>query len=142
MKHTLRFERHLRHSPEQVWKALTDSKALAEWYLDNDFRPVVGHQFTFRPAADTGFDGTLYGEVILVDEPFRLVYRFQGGAMKHETVVTWTLTPDGSGTLLLLQHTGFTGLSDATLNRVMTICPSRFLYRLADTLDRALPVEV
>jgi uncharacterized protein YndB with AHSA1/START domain len=142
MKRVLRFERHLRHSPEQVWKALTDSSALSEWYLDNDFRPVVGHQFTFRPAPDTGFDGILSGEVICVEAPFRLIYTFQGGPMKRQTVVTWTLMPEGSGTLLLLQHTGFGGLSDVVLNRVMTICPSRFLYGLAESLDKALPVEV
>jgi uncharacterized protein YndB with AHSA1/START domain len=142
MKRILSFERRLRHSPERVWKALTDSRALSEWYLDNDFRPVVGHQFTFHPEAGTGFDGTLCGEVICVEEPFRLIYTFQGGPMKRQTVVTWTLTPDGSGTLLLLQHTGFTDLSDDALNRVMNICPSRFLYLLAESLDRALPVEV
>lgn len=142
MNRILRFERYLRHSPERVWKALTDSKALSEWYLENDFRPVVGHRFTFRPAPETGFEGTLYGEVILVEEPLRLVYTFRGGPMKRETVVTWTLTPDGAGTRLTLQHTGFIGLSDVALNTVMNICPSRFLFRLADSLDTALPAEV
>jgi uncharacterized protein YndB with AHSA1/START domain len=142
MKQDLRFERHLRHSPERVWRALTDSKELSVWYFENDFRPVVGHKFTFRPAPDTGFEGTLQGEVILVDTPFRLVYTFHGGSMKRETVVTWTLTPDSGGTLLMIQHTGFTGLSEAALNTVMNICPSRFLNRLAEVLDRAIPVEV
>ena len=142
MKRIVTFERYLRHSPERVWKALTDRETLSKWYLDNDFRPIVGHQFTFRPAPDSGFDGTLYGEVICVEAPFRLIYTFHGGPMKRQTVVTWTLTPDGGGTVLMLQHTGFTDLSDAALNRVMTICPSRFLYRLAESLDKALPVKV
>jgi uncharacterized protein YndB with AHSA1/START domain len=142
MKQNLRFERQLRHTPEQVWRALTDSHALSKWYLNNDFRPIVGHQFTFHPAPATGFDGALHGEVLLVDEPFRLVYTMQGGSLERETVVTWTLTPDSGGTLLVLQHTGFVGLSDAALNSVMEICPSRFLDRLAETLEAMLPVKV
>ncbi|MBZ0290728.1 MAG: SRPBCC domain-containing protein, partial [Anaerolineae bacterium] len=72
MKAKLSFERHLRHSPERVWKALTDRTILSRWYLDNDFSPVVGHRFTFHPDPDTGFDGILCGEVILVDEPYQL----------------------------------------------------------------------
>jgi len=111
---------------------------LSRWYLDNDFSPVVGHQFTFRPAPNSGFDGILRGEVILVDAPNQLVYTFQGGSMKRKTIVTWTLTPDGAGTLLTLQHTGFSDMTDAALNSVMVICPSRFLDSLTDVLATSL----
>ena len=142
MKRILSFKRYLRHSPERVWKALTDRTILSRWYLDNDFSPVVGHNFTFHAAPDSGFDGTLRGKVILVDEPKQLVYTFQGGPMKRPTTVTWTLTPDGAGTLLTLQHTGFSDLADTVLNRVMVICPSRYLDRLTDALITALLVEV
>ncbi len=138
MNRNLKFERYLRHTPGQVWRALTDHKALARWYLDNDFRPVVGHQFTFRPAPETGLEGVLTGEVILVDEPYQLVYTFHGDSMKRETIVTWTLIPDGGGTLLLLQHTGFSGLHDDAINVMMKLCPSRFLGQLTEKLDRTL----
>ena len=142
MKRNLRFKRYLRHSPERVWKALTDSNALSGWYLENDFAAVVGHRFTFRPAPDMGFDGTLCGEVIRVDAPHQLVYTFSGGSMQGETLVTWTLTPDSGGTLLTLQHTGFNDLTGTALDTMMTICPSRFLFRLAESLDTTLLVEV
>ena len=142
MKRDLKFERYFRHSPDRVWKALTDNKALAEWYLGNDFRPVVGYQFTFHPEPEMGFDGLLSGEVILVDKPYQLVYTLRGGSLQHETIVTWTLTPDGGGTHLVLHHTGFTGLSDAALDTVMNICPSRFLYRLGEVLNSDSLVEV
>ncbi len=33
---------------EQVWRAIADSTALAEWMFPNDFEPRVGHRFTFR----------------------------------------------------------------------------------------------
>jgi uncharacterized protein YndB with AHSA1/START domain len=142
MTRNLSFKRHLRHSPERVWKALTDKNALSQWYMDNDFSPVVGHQFTFRPTPKMNFDGLLCGVVIKVDEPYLLMYSFRGGSMTGETVVTWTLIPDGTGTLLLLEHTGFNVPDDITLNSIMTICPSRFLPQLADSLDTTLLAEI
>lgn len=44
----LLFEVRYPHTPERVWRALTDPKALAAWLMPNDFAPVVGHRFTFR----------------------------------------------------------------------------------------------
>jgi uncharacterized protein YndB with AHSA1/START domain len=141
MNRNLTFERYLPHSPLRVWQALTDSRVLAKWYLENDFRPVVGYQFTFRATPDKGLDGLLYGKVILVDAPYQLVYTFCGNFLKDETTVTWTLAPDGNGTRLVLQHTGFTGLSDDAVSAVMGICPSQFLNLLGEMLDRTLLVE-
>jgi hypothetical protein len=108
---------------------------LSRWYLDNDFRPVVGHRFTLHATPETGLEGPLYGKVLFVDEPYQLIYSFSGSFLKQETTVTWTLVPDGAGTRLVLHHTGFTGLSDAALSSVMGICPSQFLYRLGELLD-------
>lgn len=142
MNSSLSFERHLRHSPERVWKALTDSKMLSCWYLDNDFSPIVGQKFTFRLSAETGFDGLLCGEIIRADEPHQLIYTLRGGPLKGETVVTWTLVANSTGTLLTLHHTGFNDGSNVPLSIVMNICPSRFLDRLTDVLDAALLVEV
>ena len=48
MKRDLKFDRFYPHPPDRVWKALTDPQALARWYMDNDFQPVVGHRFQFR----------------------------------------------------------------------------------------------
>lgn len=143
MKRGLSFERYLHHSPERVWKALTDSRMLSNWYLDNDFSPVVGQKFTFYLSPDSAFTGQLCGEVIRADAPHQLIYSFWGGPITEKTVVTWTLVAEGVGTLLTLHHTGFYGASDDILNNtIMTICPSRFLYRLAEVLDTALRPEV
>lgn len=94
--------------PEKVWRAISESDLLARWLMRNDFKPIVGHRFTFRtdpmPAAD--FDGVIRCEVIAVDPPFRLAYTWKGGPI--DTVVTWTLTPTlAGGTKLLLVHSGF-----------------------------------
>ena len=54
------FEFDLPHSPEKVWRALTDPALLAEWLL-----PVVelelepGAAFTFKTQPHPGWDGTV-----------------------------------------------------------------------------------
>lgn len=41
-------EREIRHPPEKVWRALTESELIASWLMPNDFWAEVGHRFTFR----------------------------------------------------------------------------------------------
>jgi uncharacterized protein YndB with AHSA1/START domain len=96
--------------PHKVWRALTDSSLMATWLMPNDFRPVVGHRFTFRAQPMPHWDGIVNCEVLEVDEPRRLRYSWRGGAGEFalDTTVTWTLTPSVSGgTRLHLDHAGF-----------------------------------
>jgi len=77
MTKTIRREILIPQPREQVWRALTDSIALAEWMYPNDFEPRVGHHFTFRvpPNPKVGFDGIIvYCEVIECEPPSRLTY--------------------------------------------------------------------
>ena len=142
MKRDLKFERYYPHPPERVWEALTDRNALAQWYMDNDFEPNVGYQFQFKTEPGPGFNGVLSGEVILADAPHQLVYTFIGGTMKHKTTVTWTLNRQGGGTLLRLEHTGFTGLSDIAISLVLGFGWRRFLKRLPGFLGQLKPYLV
>ena len=48
MKRNIMIEEFYPFPPEQLWKALTNSRALAEWLMPNDFEPRVGHCFRFR----------------------------------------------------------------------------------------------
>jgi uncharacterized protein YndB with AHSA1/START domain len=45
---SIRKEIFLPHPPEDVWAALTDPQALAEWLMPNNFEPVVGRKFRFH----------------------------------------------------------------------------------------------
>jgi uncharacterized protein YndB with AHSA1/START domain len=102
----------IRHSadypypPELVWEALTDPDAIREWLMDNDFKPVVGHEFTLRMPPKPGFDGVIRCRVLRVEPPRELVYTWTGGWVKQPTTVTWKLTPTGDGTRLELEHDG------------------------------------
>jgi uncharacterized protein YndB with AHSA1/START domain len=44
---SLVIEREMAHPPEKIWRALTKRELIAEWLMNNDFQPVVGHTFTF-----------------------------------------------------------------------------------------------
>ncbi|HZY36968.1 MAG TPA: SRPBCC domain-containing protein [Mucilaginibacter sp.] len=106
------------HPPEKVWECLTDSELVGQWLMKNDFKPLAGHKFNFftRPIPKMGFDGIVYCEVIEIIPNKKLVYTWQGGpkpgVIRLDTLLTWTLSPDANGTILLLEHTGFKGLQN------------------------------
>lgn len=136
--HSLVFKRTLQHPPEKVWRALTQSWLIEEWLMANDFVPQVGHCFTVRAAALPGWTGITHCQVVAVESPRLLVYRWGDGtesASGLKTTVTWTLTPDGSGTLLRMEQSGFP--SPAALSYVrLGEAWARFLDRLERVVSR------
>lgn len=103
-------ERVVQSAPEKVWRALTTSHLISEWLMENDFRPEVGHRFTFRARPVPGWSGVTNCEVLEVEEPKVLSYSWGDGTESHsglKTVVTWTLTPRGGGTHVRMEHSGF-----------------------------------
>jgi uncharacterized protein YndB with AHSA1/START domain len=103
--------------PEKVWKALTTAELIRQWLMPNDFEPVVGKRFTFKTKPIGDWDGVVQCEVLEIVPHRRLVYSWKGGSdsnnsasnygSKLDSVVTWTLQPEGRGTRLRLVHTGF-----------------------------------
>jgi uncharacterized protein YndB with AHSA1/START domain len=76
----------------------------------NDFEPRVGHQFTFRvpPNPQVKFEGlTVRCEVLECEPPSRLAFSWSGGPPVENTTVSFTLEPQGEGTRLLFEHSGF-----------------------------------
>ena len=109
MNKTIRREMLVPQPREQVWRALTDSTALAEWMFPNDFAPRVGHHFTFQvpPNPKAGFDGlTVRCEVLECEPPSRLAFSWSAGEL-IDTRVNFQLEPDGEGTRVLFEHSGF-----------------------------------
>jgi uncharacterized protein YndB with AHSA1/START domain len=103
---TLSFELDLDHPPEKVWRALTEATLLAEWLLpvfDLDLEP--GAIFRFEAPPQPGWDGIVDCKLLEIEERRKLRYTWVVGDLR--TVVTFTLTPTGSGTCLLLEQTGF-----------------------------------
>jgi uncharacterized protein YndB with AHSA1/START domain len=90
------------YPPEKVWRAITERELLKQWFPCD----VVGNwsvgaklDFVFSPeqAADVS-DEDLHGEVLAVDEPLLLEFRWGTHSMKFE------LKPDGDGCLFRLSE--------------------------------------
>ena len=111
MTRTLVIDREMPYPPEKIWRALTEGSLIEQWLMTNDFQPVVGHRFQFRTEPKPGWNGVVDCEVLMVVPCQRLSYSWGVGGGKAaggpEWVVTWTLTPTESGTLLRMEQSGF-----------------------------------
>ena len=100
-------ERDFPHPPEKLWRALTQPHLIEAWLMKNDFAPKVGHHFQLR--GDWG--GVLDCEVLEIAEHETLAYRWDfandNPAFDLKSVVTFTLTPTGTGTRLRMEQAGF-----------------------------------
>lgn len=107
---TLIFERRLSHSPERVWRALTDAEELREWYMAA--ARIDGRQGgTIDMVTLAQFHWT--GR-ILTWQPFS-VLEYEFNAVPHEhlpggerSVVRYELRRVEGGTLLTLTHSRLT----------------------------------
>jgi len=104
---TVTVERAIAHPPEKLWRALTQPHLIAEWLMQNDFSPEIGHRFQLRGE----WGGVLDCEVLEIDPPHTLAYTWDFAnddpAFALKSVVTFTLTPTAAGTLLRMEQTGF-----------------------------------
>jgi uncharacterized protein YndB with AHSA1/START domain len=108
---TLVIEREISHSPEKIWRALTEGSLIEEWLMKNDFQPVVGHRFNFRSTPVPNWNGVIDCEVLVIEPNSRLSYSW--GTMGMQSVVAWTLTPTKGGTHVRMEQTGFRSEQDA-----------------------------
>jgi uncharacterized protein YndB with AHSA1/START domain len=100
-------EREMAYPPEKIWRALTQPQLIEEWLMKNDFKPVVGHHFNLR--GDWG--GVLDCEVLAIEPNNKLSYTWNFShddtAYDLKSVVTFTLAPTSTGTLLRMEQSGF-----------------------------------
>jgi uncharacterized protein YndB with AHSA1/START domain len=126
------------HPVDRVWAALTSSEALAAWFMPNDFKPVVGHRFTFRtrPARAMGFDGIVRCEVLELAPPRRMVWSWAGGNI--DTTVTFTLEESAGGTRLRMHQVGFDGLGAQLTRRILASGYPRILGQRLPARPRSM----
>jgi uncharacterized protein YndB with AHSA1/START domain len=121
-------EREIAHPPEKIWRALTQPHLIAEWLMKNDFKPVADHRFSLQ--ADWGAVDCRVLEV----EPHRML-SYTWAAYGLESVVTWTLTPTGTGTHLRMEQAGFRPDQKQAFQGARAGWP-RFLANLEQVLAR------
>ena len=93
-------ERDMPYPAEKIWRALTQPHLIEEWLMKNDFKPVVHHRFNLR-----GDWGSAECQVLAVEANKALSYTW--AAFGLESVVSFTLTPSGTGTHLRMEQSGF-----------------------------------
>jgi uncharacterized protein YndB with AHSA1/START domain len=101
MKEVIRLSRIYPVSAAAVWRALTEPALLAQWWAPGDVKAEVGHRFDL----DMGQWGKQACEVTEVEPERLLRYKFATGRL--DTIITWRLTPEATGTRLTLTHEGF-----------------------------------
>jgi uncharacterized protein YndB with AHSA1/START domain len=132
---------------DKVWRAITDSEAIALWFMRNDLTLEVGRRFTLRSRPIERWDGEFQCRLLAAEPEHRISFSWKGGheelkGFGHfiDTVATWTLTPlaDG-GTHMVFEQTGFStapeadGVYDAMLKGGQSVM--RTLARIIPDLD-------
>jgi uncharacterized protein YndB with AHSA1/START domain len=97
---TVTVEREFAHAPGKIWRALTQPHLIEAWLMKNDFVPAADHRFSLH-----GDWGSVDCRVLEIEPQRRLSYSW--AALGLDSVVTWTLTPTGGGTLLRMEQSGF-----------------------------------
>jgi uncharacterized protein YndB with AHSA1/START domain len=99
-------ERVFQAPQELVWKAITETEALRQWFFPLDeFRPEVGFEFEFT----VEHEGKVYRHLCTVTEVVpgeRLSYTWRYDRYEGDSLVTLELTPEGEGTKVVLRHAG------------------------------------
>jgi uncharacterized protein YndB with AHSA1/START domain len=121
-------ERDLPFSPEKIWRALTQPELIEEWLMESDFEPTVDRRFNFR--ADWGSVDCK----VLAIEPNKLL-SYTWNALGLESIVTWTLTPTGTGTHLRMEQSGFRPDQQQAYQGAKFGWP-RFFKRLEEVVSR------
>jgi uncharacterized protein YndB with AHSA1/START domain len=102
---TIRVDQFVAAPPEKVWRLLTETDLIRLWWAEGQVAAVVGHQF----ALDMPGYGRQPCKVLEVDPPHRFVYTFTSA-----WTLIWRLEPEGTGTRVFLEHSGF-DLNDTRL---------------------------
>src|SRR6266571_318726 len=107
VKATLMFRRRLTHSPEAVWKALTDPAELSNWYMTKavvDGREGGTIDFISGPSRLH-----VTGRILTWDPPRVFEHEWKvaptpGLPSGEDATIRWELHQDGEETILQLEH--------------------------------------
>jgi uncharacterized protein YndB with AHSA1/START domain len=96
----VRLTRYYRAAPDEVWAALTDPDSLARW-LAPPGKVELRRGGSFE--LELGNGETMNGRVRSID-PSRLLEVDWADAGEEASIVRFELSPDGGGTMLVLDH--------------------------------------
>jgi uncharacterized protein YndB with AHSA1/START domain len=124
VKRDLRFEAVYPNRLEEVWHALADSGSLADWLMENDFKPLPGHKFHFRSKSRFGIERLIPCEVLVVDEPRLLSWNWGD----EGSVVTFRLEPNNQFNQNLPELGLIEEIQQVAMKRDESLSPSLFTF--------------
>ncbi len=113
------------YPPATVWRALTDPEVVPRWTATGaGARPVgfstePGTRFQFVGKPKPGWDGIVNCQMLEAIEPSLLRFSWTDNGGGDVTEVVYRLTPEGHGTRLDYEHTGFTGPGGFVMARLL-----------------------
>jgi uncharacterized protein YndB with AHSA1/START domain len=98
---TIRFERRYEAVPEEVWAGLTQPASLGRWLgAEVTIQPETGGTVLVRwPGGEQ-----MTGSILRCEPPSVLEYTWNEGEHEPESVVSFEVSPAGSGSILVLEH--------------------------------------
>lgn len=98
---------HMRATPAQIWRALTDPKITVDYYYGTEIKSdwTPGARWTSTSEDELYLDG----EIVEIDAPRKLVQTFhvsgeEPAASDPPSLVTWEITPIGDETQVRVVH--------------------------------------
>ena len=110
-RQVIRVEEFLPYPSDRVWHVLTTADMVACWLAVNDFKLEPGRRLPIEtdPVRQVGMGGTGQFEVLAFKETRMLRISWRAAAKAQhgmDSTVTFTLTAEGTGTRLLIEHDG------------------------------------
>lgn len=107
----IRVSELLPYPGDRVWHALTSADLVARWLMVNGFKLETGRRIPIEsdPIRRVGLGGTGQLKVLAFEDREMLRLSWKAGweqGRRLDSVVTFTLTAEGAGTRLLIQHDG------------------------------------
>jgi uncharacterized protein YndB with AHSA1/START domain len=114
------------HSPQKIWRALTDPALVPLWTTagrggrPEGFQPVPGTLFRFvaRPIRPF-WDGIVRCEVLEVEPPRLLRYSWLGDESAQPSIVTCMIEPTSTGARLTWDHTALAGIDGRMMAKLL-----------------------
>lgn len=112
MKDAIIKEQIFNHAIDKVWNAISVGEEISTWFINADFKPEPGYQYTFTAGEEKGC--TQITGIVKEANPYTLIYTWMVENTDVETTVKWTLESVAGKTKLVLEHSGISKYTDDT----------------------------
>lgn len=104
MKKQIRIERTFNQPISKVWNAISTGEELTKWFMESDFKPEVGYNYTFIQHFDDGGSLTTRGVVLEVQPMNLLSYTWKVDGTEVDGIVKWIIKDMGDSTQVVIEH--------------------------------------